>query len=270
MRRWLFGLVVLGSSAGLAFGQRVPGIAATQAPVPAGFAVLELFTSEGCSSCPPADRVLSAIAAERAGAPVLALSFHVDYWNSLGWRDPFSAAAHSRRQRRHAKALGHSRVYTPQLVVNGQAEVLGSSASAVRALVARVLAAPTIRGPRIELAARERGAVIEVRHRITQAPPDATLSLLVVQRKARNQVTRGENASLTLAHTNVVRSLTLVPMGKRSTVRPPDELAGRDVFVDALLEAVGTQVILAVARADVRERDGGEGALQSDTLELTE
>src|SRR5882724_10161154 len=101
--------------------------------------VLELFTSQGCSSCPPADQLLSKLAsagslADRSVAP---LSFHVDYWNDLGWADPYSLPAWTQRQQSYARALGDDRVYTPELVVGGAAGVVGSQEGAVSRLIAK-------------------------------------------------------------------------------------------------------------------------------------
>src|ERR1700685_382630 len=91
-----------------------------------GFVLIELFTSEGCSSCPPADALVARIQEENNNKPVYILSFHVDYWNHLGWKDPFSSAAFSDRQKNYANRLNLQSVYTPQVVVNGQTEFVGS------------------------------------------------------------------------------------------------------------------------------------------------
>nr|MBA3539690.1 DUF1223 domain-containing protein [Deltaproteobacteria bacterium] len=95
---------------------------------PTGPLVLELFTSQGCSSCPPADRLLSTLAkqGEVAGRPLAPLAFHVDYWDGLGWADPHARAAWTQRQHAYSDALGDNRVYTPELVVGGAVGVVGS------------------------------------------------------------------------------------------------------------------------------------------------
>ncbi|TMQ09365.1 MAG: DUF1223 domain-containing protein, partial [Deltaproteobacteria bacterium] len=101
--------------------------------------VIELFTSQGCSSCPPADQLLSRLAAAGTlGDRVLApLAFHVDYWNDLGWADPYSSPAWTERQHQYSRAVGDARVYTPELVVGGASGVLGSNLAAVTDAVQR-------------------------------------------------------------------------------------------------------------------------------------
>src|SRR5438105_352574 len=107
------------------------GQPAPKATGPEGPLVLELFTSQGCSSCPPADKLLTHLATSAVDRPVAPLSFHVDYWNDLGWADPYSLPAWTERQRQYARALGDSSVYTPELVVGGAAGFVGSNSGAI-------------------------------------------------------------------------------------------------------------------------------------------
>lgn len=165
--------------------------------------VVELFTSEGCSSCPPADRLLAELA-QRPG--ILALSFHVDYWDRLGWKDPFSSRAATERQQDYARLLGHGSVYTPQIVVDGRWEGVGSD----QAAVAQALDRAGHGGSEVPVAlALNRGQV-----RVVLGPggpaeptPAATVLLIGYDRRAVSTVERGENAGQTLTHVDVVRSL---------------------------------------------------------------
>src|ERR1700743_3380708 len=101
-----------------------------------GFAVVELFTSEGCSSCPPADAVVAKLQKESAGKPIYILAYHVDYWNHLGWKDAFSDAAYSARQKDYAQYLKIEGIYTPQIVVNGKTEFVGSEEGTLHKAIA--------------------------------------------------------------------------------------------------------------------------------------
>jgi hypothetical protein len=168
-------------------------------------AVVELFTSESCSSCPPADRLLTELVdeARRDGRPLYALSFHVAYWNSLGWEDPFSKESFSQRQRTYAQQLG-ARMYTPQMIVNGRHAFVGSDERTARRRIREALAtaAPT----RIDLAVRRAGPqAVTVRLRGTALPQEAVACVAVVERGLSRRVTAGENAGRTLHHDNVVR-----------------------------------------------------------------
>ena len=174
--------------------------------------VIELFTSQGCSSCPPADRLLDKLARDGAlaGRPLAPLAFHVDYWDDLGWADPFASPAWTERQRQYADALGDNRVYTPELVVAGRVGIVGSNTQ--RAL-REIAAAPR----QIALAARatwdKTSITVEV-----EAPHDADVLVAIWQDRTKTKVPRGENAGETLAGDRVVRRLERVATaGKRGT-----------------------------------------------------
>jgi hypothetical protein len=170
-------------------------------PVPV---LVELFTSEGCSSCPPADALLARFlrAQPVPGATVVGLSEHVDYWDSLGWKDPFSDALFTRRQEDYAPVVARGRVYTPQMIVGGRVDVLGSDETAARSAVAHAAAEPhgTLRLER-------RGKGVHVAGQDLPAHADAHVLLAVVEDGLSNRVLRGENEGRTLSHAAVVRSL---------------------------------------------------------------
>jgi len=167
--------------------------------------VVELFTSQGCSSCPPADALLGELSA-RAG--ILALSFHVDYWDRLGWRDPFGHASHTLRQRGYAARLRQNTLYTPQMVIDGVASVVGSRRGEVEA----VIRGRMDRGPAervsipIGFGRRSDGAVTVMVPAATTTGP-ADLWLLAIDAEHATPIPRGENAGRTLVGHNVVRSL---------------------------------------------------------------
>jgi hypothetical protein len=162
---------------------------------PEGPLVIELFTSQGCSSCPPADRLLSKLA---AGDPRLApLSFHVDYWNDLGWPDPYSAPSWTERQRQYSVALGDNRVYTPELVVGGATGMVGSSAGVVAQAITAA-ARPAL----LPATAKWADGQVDI---AATAPAGADVWVAVWEDGTQTKVTRGENAGETLGSDRVVR-----------------------------------------------------------------
>jgi hypothetical protein len=215
--------------------------------------VVELFTSEGCSSCPPADAVLADLV--RSGRPVHALAFHVDYWNDLGWPDRFSSADATARQRAYGRALGASGVYTPQAVVGGVDAFVGSD----RARLDESLARAGARRPAVTLVVRARAAgpgAVAVDYEAHDAPARAVLDLAVVERAATTQVRAGENAGRTLHHANVVRAFAAVPLDQpagTATLPLPGGLRGDagDVIAYVQLPAApgGGMPIVGSARA---------------------
>jgi hypothetical protein len=176
-----------------------------------GAAVVELFTSEGCSSCPPADAVLARLA-ERPG--VFALSFHVDYWDDLGWPDRFSSPANTARQRAYARSLGARGLYTPQLVVQGIDAFVGSDADRADASVARALSSAPVARLLLRAHATPADAPTSavVSYEAQGAPAGAVLELAVVERSVTTDVRAGENAGRTLRHADVVRAFASSPL----------------------------------------------------------
>lgn len=187
-------------------GDRHPG---TDTPV-----LVELFTSQGCSSCPPADRLLGRLASAGAAGEVavIPLSFHVDYWNYIGWTDPFSSAEWSKRQSSYAESFGSSRVYTPQLVVNGRRDCVGSNEQRVREEIER--AAREAAGGRLKLeitpGGDTRALSLEIEARVDQATAGERWSVMVAvfENDLETPVSRGENGGRTLRNSHVVRTLT--------------------------------------------------------------
>jgi hypothetical protein len=211
-----------------------------QSPAPAqrGVALVELFTSEGCSSCPPADALLGRIAAdaERGHLAVYALEFHVDYWDHLGWRDRFSSAAFTERQSSYAREFGLASLYTPQMVVNGEREFVGSNeAEALRAIRDGLARTDAVA---ITLSARPSAQAVVVDCAASGSPAKATLEIAWVDDQATSSPDGGENGGRTLHHVHVVRELQRVPLDAKhhasATLHPPDPGPGRVV---AWLEA---------------------------------
>ncbi len=186
----------------------------SQTKTPEGPLVVELFTSQGCSSCPPADHLLSKLAKAGSleGRTLAPLSFHVDYWNDLGWNDPYSMPAWTERQHEYARALGDTRVYTPQLVVGGAAGMVGSNLLGVTAAVTKA-ARPAL----LPATATWTKDQLEV---TATAPADADVIVAIWEDGRRIKVTRGENSGSMLGNDRVVRALDRVAAaGKQGTIR---------------------------------------------------
>ena len=168
--------------------------------------LVELFTSEGCSSCPPADALLARLAATQPvpGVEIIALSEHVDYWNRLGWKDPFSDARFSVRQEEYASAFGTGNIYTPQMVIDGQAEFVGGDQG--RAIREIQRAAQAVKA-HVKLAWPAPGTL---RVDVTGVPGGgpAEVLLAITEGGLAVDVRRGENGGRRLAHTAVVRRLS--------------------------------------------------------------
>jgi hypothetical protein len=193
---------------------------ASAAPSARALVLAELFTSEGCSSCPPADDVLRQLVEQQPidGVEVVGLGEHVDYWDNLGWRDPFSSALMTERQSQYARLSRSRSIYTPQLVVDGRYECVASDIAEVRkALVAAA------KLPRIDVAvsgAPPDDGWFQLRVRVDVPPAfgshdDADVMVAVTEDHLVSNVIRGENKGRTLRHTGVVRVITSIGELKR-------------------------------------------------------
>ena len=170
--------------------------------------VLELFTSQGCSSCPPADKLLAQMGDDPA---VIALSLHVDYWDKLGWKDVFSSSALTDRQRTYSLLQGKNNVFTPQLMVDGQISTIGSNESAVRDAIKQA----HIQQADLPLSlmpdeAKQQLAVYIVPSKNAALPAQGTIYAFYYTRKAVTAVTRGENGGSTLTNINNVTHIESV------------------------------------------------------------
>lgn len=214
-----------------------------------GNAVIELFTSQGCSSCPPADALLGRLAEEPG---LVALSFSIDYWDYLGWRDTLGSPANSDRQRGYARARGDGRVYTPQIVVDGVAHVNGSDESAVHAAVKA--AEKRLAKVKVPVSMHAEGDTLVID--IGAAPENsdkrkATVWLAIAKEVETVQVARGENRGRELSYHHPVREFTPIGIwrGEAMTLRLPlkdlKTMGGDCLF--ALLQVEDTGPILGGA-----------------------
>lgn len=185
----------------------VTGLSAAAAP-PATPVLVELFTSEGCSSCPPADLVLQRLEAGIGvpGASVIALGEHVTYWDRLGWKDRFSADVFTKRQEDYTWQFRIDSAYTPQMIVNGQAEFVGSVEARARKEILKAAQAPAAK---VDLAIAGDSVSIKVTG-LPAGAKDADVLLAVTESRLDTDVQHGENGGRKLRHTGVVRSIASV------------------------------------------------------------
>jgi hypothetical protein len=204
--------------------------------------LIELFTSEGCSSCPPADSLLAELQKKQpvANVDVIVLSEHVDYWNSLGWKDPFSDKLFSQRQERYAQVHGSGDIYTPEAVIDGQFSAVGSQRQ-------NVLKALTAAGAKakdeLKLSVRKEGSAVSIE---AEEMAKGELWVAIAQSKAVSQVAHGENGGRTLQHVEVVRLLTKVN-GKQARLEI-DKAWGADLDVVAFVQDGGSGRVLQVMK----------------------
>jgi hypothetical protein len=216
-----------------------PALAQGHGPV-----VVELYTSQGCSSCPPADAYLHELAAQDG---VVALALHVDYWDYIGWKDIFGDPAHTARQKSYAKAQGKRMVYTPQMVIDGRESIAGSKPAAVADAIAEMRGRPRP----VALNLRREGGTLYI-----SATPKGTgagqmdVTLLRYKPRAEVAIKSGENAGRTLVYANIVTHLE--PLGSWNATKPlrlSYPIKGKQPVV-VLIQNAGQGPMAAAARLD--------------------
>ena len=209
--------------------------------------VVELFTSEGCSSCPPADKLLKSLNSD----DTLVLSFHVDYWNQLGWQDPFSSEEFTIRQRQYAGVFGLNQVYTPQMIVAGESEFVGSNKRLAASALAKAKQSATPQSLRISVSKTVSNS-FKVKFETNGASQGALLNLAVAQKSASSKVTAGENARANLAHVNVVRSFKTISLDSNSDgeieIEFPADVKPNELLVVGYMQDKATGKIGAAAQ----------------------
>lgn len=221
------------------------------------FAFLELFTSEGCSSCPPADRNLERIAAaaKTKSQNVYTLSWHVDYWNRLGWKDPYSSEQFTQRQNEYANQFNSTRIYTPQIVVNGQVEFVGSNKKTADQAVKLALELES--KSKIKLKAVRSGKSVKIDWQAEGLATGDKVNVVLVQDQGAQKVTRGENANRNLTHINIVRRFKTIKNPSKSGTTSLDVPTG---FENDKFHVIGfvqsASSVRAVAKASIATSKG--------------
>ncbi|MEF2553557.1 DUF1223 domain-containing protein [Aurantimonas sp. A2-1-M11] len=224
--------------------------------------VVELFTSQGCSSCPPAERILTDLASEPG---VLALAYHVDYWDYIGWRDIFGSAENTERQRAYASAFGTTTIYTPQVVVNGMADAIGSHEGKVRALMDKHPLSSVGKGASVTMRVEEDRLHITADAALAGAGgKHPVLMLVTYDDETRTAIGSGENRGTTIVNTHAVQDWRILGMWAGQPLEidlPLDMLTrpqGEDRGWAALLQSVTDKgepgPILAAAQVEYHER----------------
>ena len=227
------------------------GVVTAQAGEPR--AVLELFTSQGCSSCPPADRLVGQLASDPS---LIALSVPIDYWDYLGWRDTLAKPAHSARQRAYARARGDGQVYTPQIVVNGAADALGSDQAAIERAITQTNHKSGAMSLPVILAVNS--GTINVSVSAAQNVAAAEVWLCPIAKAVPVAIGRGENRGHTVTYHNVVRNwLKLGTLSAQSSWNVPvSQIRAEGIDAAAVIVQGGSHdepgIILGAALTEIR------------------
>jgi hypothetical protein len=217
-----------------------------------GFALLELFTSEGCSSCPAADEALEETQKKYNDKNVLVLSYHVDYWDKLGWKDIFSDASFTQRQEYYSNIFRLNSIYTPQVVVNGEKEFIGSNKSKLTNSIEEQLNERSDESIQLTVVQNTEGK-IDVHYSAEGVDAKKEQAILVlVQKMATNEIKKGENKGRTLHHINIVRNIFYLPLKEKSTnFTLPAGFSKEDFFVAGFIQDKKSGKIKAIQSSSI-------------------
>jgi len=230
---------------------------ATMAAGATSFAVVELFTSQGCNSCPRAEQALARLGEQTGGLPVFPIEWHVQYWDYLGWPDPYGLPEAERRQRSYGRALS-SRIFTPQLVINGRQVVRPAQDYSLvhSSALAAIGAAPAEGLPAVVLTVpAQDDRSVQIDYRVTDIPAGCVLTVVAVETGIENFVPRGENRGRTLRHHNVVRGFATVELAAAADqsgqlrIDLPEDVAREASSIIGYVQQRGTMQIIAATQA---------------------
>ena len=220
-------------------------------------AVIELFTSQGCSSCPSADQLLSQTIneAKKDGRKIFALSFHVDYWNRLGWADPFSAKEYSQRQRTYAAQLNDNSVYTPQMIVNGSRQFVGSDALDLKDALNKSLNTAPAAVFKTLTASVQINAPPRVKFSLDGNYAGCNINFALISLSETTSIKRGENGGLTLSNENIVRQFITVPATAEGIINfklSPVPSSASNMAIVAYLQQSSNLKIIGASMAEIK------------------
>ena len=234
------------------------------------FVLIELFTSEGCSSCPSADKNLEKITAQAkaSGQNIYTLSYHVDYWDYLGWKDPYSTKQFSDRQRDYATQFNSNRIYTPQMVVNGKTEFVGSNQKTSQQAIKQALVSKTTSA--IAVTSFIKDKTVDVHWKAEGLGRQAQVQVVLVQNSGKQKVNRGENARRTLTHVNIVRAhKTITNPGAEGRLEfsLPAGLSADDCHVVAFVQT--PKAVAAAAKSKITTPTAAAGSNNKTSSDST-
>lgn len=217
-----------------------------------GFAIVELFTSEGCSSCPPADELMAKLQRESNGQNIYFMAYHVDYWDRLGWKDKFSSSEFTNRQQHYQDWLNLYVMYTPQFIINGSAEFAGYNEAALSQKIADAL--KTKQTDTLKLTAHSDNDSITIRFKTNSVEKDTKLFIATILRKGISKVERGENKGNTLNHVQIVKELKSFSISEKEgnvTITKPENYNATNWQLIGFIQNTSTGKISVTTKADL-------------------